>query len=171
MITLNKYHKAFKVIEFVAQARTDNKDTRKVMSNIHIDEENIVATNGHIMFYVPNTEKALECEPLPYGQYEYVKIKGEVKLIPVTEPMQYPNYKQIITADLNGYETFCHGIKDANSISIIMAKLGALKTCVNYTYLNKLTSDCWTFYVKDSLSAIVAETDTFKALLMPIRIS
>jgi hypothetical protein len=171
MITLNKYHKAFRAIEFVAQARADKKDPRKAILNIHIDEENIIATNGNIMFYVPNTEKSLQCEPLPSGQYEYVKIQGEAKLIPVSDTMRYPNYKQIIPYDLTGYKTFCHNIKSAESISLVMAKLGALKTCINYTYLNKLTKDCWAFYVKDSLSAIIAETDIFKAILMPLKIS
>ena len=66
-------------------------ETRKVLNFVHVDQDNIVSTDGRRLHIMPNNGQ------LDQGDYDRHKLKEE-------DPGQYPNYKQILL-DTVGMET------------------------------------------------------------------
>lgn len=147
--------------QWVAQA-AGKKDVRYYLNYVYVDEKNIVATDGHRLHMIPNSDNIEPGYYLPNGD----KAHGP-------DFAKYPDYEQVkpATGEIKEYNIDSLGIKEGGGI--IAYNLGD-----NYyqkLYLDQALTGCGVFKAfggimkRGSMTALQIDNGIRTAILMPVR--
>ena len=172
MIKFTKFHPRFDSLHLVARA-VAKKDARFWLKYIYVDDESIVATDGHRMHITKN----LAGDKLEPGFYEILKLTKTMVWIGKTNvDAIYPDYRQPLKQESPTKSAFQVPFGPAGialayhaMLSLSAATTGDM-ICVRHDYFASAARHNWnTISMTDKYGCVILSNEADTALLMPMK--